>query len=304
MGYRQAEGVEVRVFMNLVRAGIQATIFVELLVGSAAADAPMTPCGPEIPMMACIPPGEFIRGSSNGHTDERSAEKIYLRAFYMDIYEVTFSEYQECVKAKKCRSARPNYEGFSEKNYPMTGVSWFGADEYCRFKGKRLPTEAEWEKAARTTDGRAFPWGNEPATCERAIIKDAEVNGCGRGKIWPVGSRPPNPYGLYDMAGNSWEWVADWYSHSYQECGNDCRGNNPRGPCGGEPNCPGHDMKIVRGGSWFWPATDATTTRRRPHYPENKPFHHFGFRCATNAAHAKKAPDSLPPKQQISPHPQ
>ena len=133
-----------------------------------------TPCGPDIPAMACIPAGEFIRGSTSGPADERPAEKIYLKAFYMDIYEVTFSEYQACVTAKKCQRARPNYEGFSEAKQPMTGVSWFGADEFCRAHGKRLPTEAEWEKAARTEDGRVFPWGNEPATCERAIIKDAD----------------------------------------------------------------------------------------------------------------------------------
>ena len=279
--------------MDLIRSGIQATLALELAVGAAAA-ASMTPCGPETPAMACIPTGEFIRGSTSGPADERPAEKIYLEAFYMDIYEVTFSEYQACVTAKKCRRARPNYEGFSEAKQPMTGVSWFGADEFCRAHGKRLPTEAEWEKAARTEDGRVFPWGNEPATCERAIIKDAAVNGCGKGKVWPVGSRPPNPYGLYDMAGNSLEWVADWYSPSYQVCGNACRGKNPAGPCGGKFPCPGSDMKVVRGGSWFWPAEYATTTKRRAHYPENKPFHHFGFRCAKDAVDVKKAPDSKP----------
>jgi sulfatase modifying factor 1 len=269
-----------------------------LLGGLASAPvepvAHQTPCGPESPMMACIPAGEFIRGSNEGPADERPAAKIYLKAFYMDRYEVTFSEYQKCVKATKCRSADPNYKGFSEANQPMTGVSWFGADEYCHAHGKRLPTEAEWEKAARTDDGRLFPWGNTAATCELAIIKDAEINGCGKGTVWPVGSRPPNPYGLYDMAGNSWEWVADWYSVSYQACGKACRGTNPAGPCGGKLPCPGNDMKVVRGGSWFWPASYATTTKRRPHYPENKPFHHFGFRCAKDAPHARKTLGSKP----------
>jgi formylglycine-generating enzyme required for sulfatase activity len=167
---------------------------------------------------------------------------------------------------------------------PITGASWFQAARYCRFRGKRLPTEAEWEKAARGTDGRLYPWGGEKATCARAIIKEGDPNGCGRGKVWPVGSRPPTLYGLYDMAGNSWEWVADWYSRSYAACGRDCQGKNPRGPCAGAPECRGHTERIVRGGSWYWDASWATTTRRRPHAPQNHPFHHFGFRCARDAA--------------------
>jgi formylglycine-generating enzyme required for sulfatase activity len=86
------------------------------------------------------------------------------------------------------------------------------------------------------------------------------------------------------MSGNAWEWVADWYSKSYQACGKDCQGTNPKGPCQGAAKCPGHPEKVVRSGSWYWDASYATTTKRRSHFPENKPqYHHFGFRCAKDA---------------------
>ncbi|MDH5654924.1 MAG: formylglycine-generating enzyme family protein [Spirochaetia bacterium] len=238
--------------------------------------------------MKCIPGGNFIRGSDkpsvNEDTqkiihDETPQMNVYVSAFFMDETEVTYSQYQECYKKGACSKAGPNYRGYDGPNMPMLGLSWFQARDFCLWKSKRLPTEAEWEKAARGDRGDLFPWGNQPANCKNSIIKEKE-KGCGTGKTWDVKSRPSGRYGLYDMAGNSWEWVNDWYSENYAACGESCTGENPKGPCQGAERCPGHKEKIVKGGSWWWSSEFARGSNRRPHYPQNKPYHHFGFRCA------------------------
>ncbi len=243
--------------------------------------------------MKCIPGGFFIRGSNRTTVDEDSHRKVQdespemrieLSTFFMDTYEVTYSEYQECVKAGGCPPVEPNYRnGYRNPKQPMLGVNWYHARDYCKWRGKRLPTEAEWEKAARGDNGELYPWGNAEADCTRAIIQEKGVKGCGTGKTWDVGSRPAGRYGLYDMAGNSWEWVQDWYSESYGACGKQCEGKDPKGPCNGEDRCPKHTEKVVRGGSWWWDAVYTLGSNRRPHYPSNNPYHHFGFRCARSA---------------------
>lgn len=262
-------------------------------------------CAQKISGMACIPAGEFVRGSNSYDADEKPEEKIYISEFYIDIHEVTNKEFNECLAAGKCRECIksgkcdrvvPRYgKRYMHDNQPAIGVSWYTAREYCTFRNKRLPTEAEWEKAARGPNGNLYPWGNEPATCERAIIQVGEgkraIKGCLPKRLepeWhmhtaPVMSRPPGVYSLYDMAGNVHEWVNDWYSNSYSECGDKCRGKDPKGPCDGAETCPGHKERSVRGGSWWWTASYARGSKRRPHYPENMPlvhYHHFGFRCA------------------------
>jgi formylglycine-generating enzyme required for sulfatase activity len=245
--------------------------------------------------MVCIPAGPFVRGRDDGPADERPAARVELSTYFIDRFEVTFADYQRCAAQGRCPRARPQYTDYDHPAMPMTGVSWFDADAYCRAQGKALPSEAQWEKAARGPNGALQPWGDEPATCERAVIKDAAGRGCGlrkrfsqpeKGRPWDVGSRPAGSYGLHDMVGNAWEWVADWYAPSFGECGDACAGVDPLGPCAAAPTCPGARRRVVRGGSWYWDASYATATRRRAHSPANVPFHHFGFRCAASPEQA------------------
>jgi formylglycine-generating enzyme required for sulfatase activity len=160
-----------------------------------------------------VPAGPFTQGSTHGQEDERPARKVTLRAFAIDRTEVTRGAYARCVEAGRCRApATPA----GEADLPVTGVDWHDAEAYCRFAGGRLPTEAEWEKAARGTDGREYPWGND-ADCAKGNWGSFEGEGpcAGKNPGHPVavGSYPAgaSPYGALDMGGNVWEWVADRY---------------------------------------------------------------------------------------------
>ena len=276
-----------------------------LAAGAARAEGPQatgaTPeaviCGAAPAGMACVPGGPFQRGRDHGPANERPRDSVWLQTFYMDATEVTVEAFEACVKAGRCPDAKTLYSDYSRPRQPKVGASWFDARNYCLAQGKHLPTEAEWEKAARGTDARLYPWGDQAATCERAVIMDARGRSCGvkkavgknpeKGRTWLVAQLPPNPFGLFDMAGNAEEWVADWSSESYAACGEACRGVDPQGPCAGADTCAASHEKIVRGGSWYWPAANATTTHRRFHVPSNRPYHHFGFRCAASVAEAR-----------------
>ena len=264
----------------------------------------MTACPPSGPeAMSCIAGGPFTRGSDHHEDHAKPASEIWVQSFFMDQYEVTYAEYKSCQKARACNKAGPQYVDFDRPAQPVNGISWFDADKYCTAQGTRLPTEAEWEKAAKGGQPGLYPWGDEEATCEHAIMKGVEEGrGCGvlkggkkpeTGYPWNVGSRAANGYGLYDMAGNAYEWVADWFSPSYEACGEACAGTDPKGPCEGAETCHGYRRKVVRGGSWYWDAARATTVYRRAHVPRNQPFHHFGFRCAVdlNGVEQATAPD-------------
>ena len=242
--------------------------------------------------MACIPGGVITRGTDDGPENERPAAQVRISPFLMDLYEVDNAHYRECVEARVCRR-QMHFPGYMGSTQPAVAMRWQDADAYCAWRGKRLPTEAEFERAASGPDEHTYPWGEEvDVPCERAVVRTAAGRGCGTGVTWPVGSRPVGPWGLYDMSGNVWEWVSDHYSWCYRgcgrECGDDCFVDDPQGRCGdSHAECPqslGH--RTVRGGSWWYTIDRATTTARRGIPGENPNPHRFGFRCAVSASAA------------------
>ncbi|MCB9508064.1 MAG: formylglycine-generating enzyme family protein [Myxococcales bacterium] len=261
--------------------------------------------------MACIPAGEFIRGVDSddhdcGQPDQLHADvpstspamRVEMSAYFMDVTEVTNAAYAACVAAGGCPESGPRYVDFGRDQQPIVGVSWYDAQAYCAWAGKSLPTEAQWEKAARGPDGELTPFGNDPVACDVAVIMDGGGHrSCGQmkergehpetGRVALVGSMPAGRYGLFDMVGNAEEWVADWWTENWTACGADCAGPDPTGPCGGAEECDGYRLRVVRGGSWYWPTGHATGYHRRRHYPANSPFHHFGFRCAASVEQAQ-----------------
>ena len=277
---------------------------------------PIADCLEPVAGLACIPGGKFIRGSDtddhnktceqssfNNHKKSNTypAQEIWMSTYYMDKTEVTSADFKACIKAKGCRRVKPLYVDFDAPEQPYTAMSWYDAVDYCKWAGKHLPTEAEWEKAARGTDGALYAWdGDEALSCDNAVIKDEKGRSCGvkkkgskpdTGKVLPVCSRGEKRYGLCDMMGNAEEWVADWYTGSYKDCGKDCEGIDPKGPCNGsaDEECGKLKYKVVRGGSWYWPGSHATGIHRRSHTPKNDPMtHHFGFRCAASQEEMQK----------------
>jgi formylglycine-generating enzyme required for sulfatase activity len=237
--------------------------------------------------MALIPMGRFLMGSADGDQDERPLRTVYVDSFRLDRFEVTVDQFRQCVEMGKCRT--PHYGGAAyrlahEANYlnweqpgrdahPINGVSWYDAQDYCHWASKRLPTEAEWEWAARSADGRLYPWGDEQATCERAII-DEGGDGCGHEMAWPVGSRAAgvSPFGVYDLAGNLWEWTADWYSRDFYGRGEDVNPFNDTQTDG---------LKVLRGGSMADQNPRIHRSTNRLGYPPEQRYDYtVGFRCA------------------------
>ena len=221
--------------------------------------------------MQYVSEGEFWMGSRNGDPDEKPEHILSLEAFWIDQTEVTNKQYAKCVKDGPC--SRPQKSGSWTRNsyydsaefayYPVINVSWAQASDYCRWVGCSLPTEAQWEKAARGTDERVFPWGNE-------YIPGAANDKQSFGDTREVGSYPAgaSPYGVLDMAGNVWEWTADWYSDEYYY---ETMFNDPTGPARGT-------NRVIRGNSWYYDEYTSRTSKRSKAYPEY--FDSFlGFRC-------------------------
>jgi formylglycine-generating enzyme required for sulfatase activity len=234
-----------------------------------AADKPPVADQPVADGMVRVPGGEFVLGSPPdvGLEDEQPQRRIHLDTFDIDRTEVSSAEYKRCVAAGQCTEpacAKADHKPETRGDHPVVCVTWDQADRFCRWAGKRLPTELEWEKAARGTDGRKYPWGNEPPSCERA-----RYTGCGDGTHAVGALASASPYGALDMAGNVWEWVADWHHAAYYAI---APARNPVPPFTG-------DKKVVRGGSFSY-GKDNLTTHGRTFDVPTIAYDHVGIRCA------------------------
>lgn len=227
--------------------------------------------------MAQIPAGEFIMGrtklTSDDKTkmrpivllDDRPDHKVYVDAFALDKTEVTQELYADFVKATKRKTPYHWLNGLMPAafaKFPIYNVTWDDAKAYCEYRGKRLPTEAEWERAARGgKEGMSFPWGDK---ADHKLARYDTQDGPG-----PVAKFPPNDFGLFDMAGGVSEWCADWFVREYYK---DSPARNPKGPDTGT-------YKVIRGGAWSDSAARVTVFFRNWVRP-NQTTPNLGFRCA------------------------
>ena len=226
-------------------------------------------------MMAFITAGKFTIGSEPedpcAHLDEQPIHEVYLDDFWIDQTEVTNTQYKKCVTAglclepTVCGSGEWTYQDPLKNEYPVTCLTWDETQAYCGWIGGRLPSEAQWEKAARGTEENKFPWGNEfdAAKCNS---QESEIDG-----PRPVGSYSPqgdSPYGLMDVAGNVWEWTGDWYDIDYYGI---ATSQDPRGPKTG-------DRRSLRGGSWYANYCSVRTSYRYYDVPNGRSTG-VGFRC-------------------------
>lgn len=254
--------------------------------------------------MVLIPAGEFAMGDNDGDEEENPEHAVYLDAFYMDLYEVTNAQYKEFVRATGHKQPegllldinnplnqtyfKPwNDPDFNMDNYPVTCVTWEDANAYAEWAGKRLPTEAEWEKAARGGSvGQKYTWGNNyPPTASSENIADESfgkkypnwnfVKGYNDGFVFvsPVGRYKSNAYGIFDMGGNVSEMCADWYGENYYS---ESPKQNPKGPATGE-------FRVIRGLSWFNSGSGELIIANRAALDPPDPINILGFRCAKDA---------------------
>lgn len=233
--------------------------------------APPLPSGGKGGVMIYVSAGDFGMGYNEAmDPDELPFHRVYLDGYYIDKFEVTAGDYQTCLSEGGC--PRPsgsgggcNFGNSALSDNPMNCVDWEEARKFCQWAGKRLPTEAEWEKAARGTDNRLYPWGSQGPSCSTAIFD----NGCGKKSTWPVGSKTngASPFGVMDMAGNVFEWAADCYDSKYYM----------RSPKQNPYNSSGSKYHTLRGGSY---KSDDKGIRLTARVGDRPSWDQVGFRCA------------------------
>ncbi|MBI5536121.1 MAG: formylglycine-generating enzyme family protein [Deltaproteobacteria bacterium] len=245
--------------------------------GDEAGDVEAGPCvqgdaGIPSPPTVEVPAGEFTMGCNDPidtscEVSESPLHKVTLSGFLVDKHEVTMAEYKACIDSCVCSEPAQAFDPKGSPSHPVVGVTLDQAGTYCTWIGRRLPTEAEWEKAARGTDGRIYPWGNTAPACDQAAFLGCAYGGK-TGVTFPVGTFSPkgdSPYGAQDMAGNVWEWVTDWYGPYDGDASVD-----PEGPSKGT-------SRLWRGGGYLH---DATWLRTSARFPNNAAsYHALGFRC-------------------------
>jgi formylglycine-generating enzyme required for sulfatase activity len=222
--------------------------------------------------------GSFVMGDNSGESDELPEHEVTLSSYKIDQHEITYAQYDSCVQSGKCTKAHYDDNsclvwngqrfqktivplGYRDPSYPVVCVSWHQAQTFCRSKGMKLPTEAQWEYAARAGERNRYSWGNAAPTNERCPMANNGPES--------IGSYQPNKWGLYDMTGNVWEWTIDFYEKGYYSISET---QNPTGPGAGL-------YRVIRGGGWYSGAPQLKISNRHwfsPDFSEAS----LGFRCA------------------------